>query len=145
MDEYSQGLSSYLSLQQILEELENFIVLETQKNGRYWVSVDRLINLFYEKYKVSPEELVKVQHYSDGLKSFLKRSRRFLIYSTSIYQEFYVALAQEKVAEEIPKCQHPEIPKYQPKLVAEIKTSTDLKVALTEITKSLIINNPKNL
>lgn len=143
MDEYSQGLSYSLSLQQLLEELENFIVLETQRNGRYWVGADRLINLFYEKYKVSPEEVLKAQRHSDGLKSFLKCSRRFLIYGTSIYQEFYVALAQEKVTEEIPKCQHPELPKYQPKLASEIRTSTDLKVALTEITKSLIIHNPK--
>ncbi|PSB18015.1 hypothetical protein C7B65_16840 [Phormidesmis priestleyi ULC007] len=94
MDEPNQNSSSFLSLQQLLEELENFIVLESQRNGSPWIRVIRLTELFYEKYEVSPEEVAKVQGCSDGLRGFLRSSRRFSIYDTQVPQEFYVALLQ---------------------------------------------------
>lgn len=87
-----QDPSLLSSLQQLIEELENLMVLESSKNGTPWISITKLTELFYEKYEVSPEEVAKVQGYSDGLKSLFTSSRRFSIYATQIPQEFYVAL-----------------------------------------------------
>lgn len=97
MDESNQDPSLSLLVQQLLEELERLIVLQSQTYGNPWVSVSRFTKLFYEKYKVSPEEVAKSQGYSDGLRSLLRDSKRFSIYDTQIYQEFYVALLQAVV------------------------------------------------
>ncbi len=97
MDESNQDPSSSLSLQQLLEELESLIALQAQSCGNPWVSVSRFTELFYEKYKVSPEAVAKSQGCSDGLRSLLRDSKRFSIYETQIYQEFYVSLLQTVV------------------------------------------------
>ena len=86
--------SSFSSLQQLLEELENFIALESSRNGNPWISVTTLSELFYEKYGVSPEEVAKVQGYSDSLRSLFTSSRRFSIYGTPTQQEYYITLFQ---------------------------------------------------
>ena len=95
MNEYNQNSSSSSSLQQLLKKLENCISLESSRNANPWVSVARLTELFYEKYRVSLEKAAKAQGYKDGLKSLLNGSRRFVIYSTQLPQEFYIALFQE--------------------------------------------------
>ncbi|XHX76969.1 MAG: hypothetical protein RBJ76_21400 [Stenomitos frigidus ULC029] len=95
MDKSNQKLS--LSLQQLLEELENFIVLELEKSGNSWISVTRLTKLFHNKYGISLEEEIKIQGCSDGLRSLLKSSGRFSIYGRPIPQQFYVALLQRIV------------------------------------------------
>lgn len=99
MDEFSQHPSSSLSLQQLLTELENFIALESQRNGNPWISMARLSELFYEKYGISPEDLAKIQGYCNSLRNLLKSGKRFSIYSTQIPQEFYVALLHTIVPE----------------------------------------------
>lgn len=86
------------SLQQLIKELENLIVLESKRNGNPWISITKLTELFYEKYKVSPEEVAKAQGYSDGLRRLFTSSRRFSIYGTQSLQEFYVALLTEVVS-----------------------------------------------
>ncbi|MBD2037461.1 hypothetical protein H6F76_21090 [Leptolyngbya sp. FACHB-321] len=95
MDKSNQKLSS--SLQQLLEELESLIVLELERSGNSWISVARLAKLFHNQYGISLEEKIKIQGYSDGLRSLLKSSRRFSIYSSPIPQQFYVALLQRIV------------------------------------------------
>jgi len=95
--ESHQDLPSLSSLQQLLEELEKFIALESGRNGNLWISVAKLNELFHEKYRLSLEEAARVQGYSNGLRSFFISSRRFSIYSTQIPQEFYVALLQSVV------------------------------------------------
>lgn len=57
----------------------------------------KLTELFYEKHGVLPEEVAKVQGYSDDLRSLLISSKRFSIYGTQGRQEFYVALFQAVV------------------------------------------------
>lgn len=85
--------SSLSSLQQLIEELENLIVLESCRNGTPWISIAKLAELFYEKYKIPLEEVAKVpQGHKDGLRRLFLSSRRFSIYGTPIPQEFYVAL-----------------------------------------------------
>ena len=89
-----QDPSSFSSLQQLLEELENLISLESSRNGNPWITVTKLSELFWEKYRVSLEEVAKLQGYSDSLRSLFTSSRRFSIYGTQMPQEFYVALLQ---------------------------------------------------
>jgi|GEM_PF-1217929 len=92
--ESHQDPSLFSSLQQILDELENFIVLESSRNGNPWTKVAKLTELFYAEYGVSLEEVVRLQGYNDGLRSLFASSKRFSIYSTQIPQEFYIALFQ---------------------------------------------------
>ena len=94
MDESYQDPSSFLSLPQLLEALENFTVLESQRSGNPWIRVTRLSELFYEKYGVLLETVAKAQGSHDSLRSLIKSSKRFCIYGTPIPQEFYVALFQ---------------------------------------------------
>ena len=103
MDKSNQELP--LSLQQLLEELEGFILLELERSGNSWISVTRLAKLFYNKHGISLEESVKLQGYSVGLRSLVKSSERFSIYSSPISQQFYVALLQRIV----PSFQQPPI------------------------------------
>ena len=97
MDESNQETYLSLSLQQLLEELESLIALQAQSYGNPWVSASKLTELFYKKYKVSPEAVAKSQGCSDGLRNLLRDSKRFSIYDTQAYQEFYVALLQTVV------------------------------------------------
>jgi hypothetical protein len=62
--ESHQYPSSFSSLQ-LLEELENFIVIESGKNGNPWIHVTKLTEVFYKKYGVSLEEVAKIQGYSN--------------------------------------------------------------------------------
>jgi hypothetical protein len=154
MESY-QDLSSYSLLQQLLEDLENFVTIESNRNGNPWITVSKLSELFYGKYKVSLEEMVKVQGHNDSLRSLFISSRRFSIYGTPIPQEFYVALFQAAVpgsyhsqaraegSEELPSRQAQRILEYRPILVPEIKSVNDLEIALMEIIKSLMVNHPK--
>lgn len=177
--EFHQYPSSFSSLQ-LLEELEKFIVIESGKNGNPWIHVTKLTEVFYEKYKVSLEEVAKIQYYSDSLRSLLTSSGRFSIYGTPIPQEFYIALIQavvpsfhqsqatsikdrikrkrpEKVdeswatilqdegAEDISPHEFHRISEYQPILVCDIKSVTDLEIAFIEIIKSLTTNHPKKI
>jgi hypothetical protein len=95
MDKSNQKLS--LSLRQLLEELEGFIVLELERSGNSWISVNRLTKLFHNKHGISLEEEIKIQGCSNGLRSLLKSSGRFSIYGSAIPQQFYVALLQRIV------------------------------------------------
>lgn len=92
MDQSSQSPALSLSLKNLLQELENIIELESQRNKNPWSSAAKLNELFYKKYGVDPEDVVKAQGYAKDLRSLLKSSGRFSIYSTQITQEFYVAL-----------------------------------------------------
>lgn len=95
--ESHQDPSSFSSLQQLLEELENFIAQESGRKGNPWISMAQLSELFSQKYGVSPEEVAKVQGYSDSLRSLFISSGRFSIYATPTPQEFYVALFEAVV------------------------------------------------
>ncbi len=92
--EFHQALSSFSSLQQLLEELETLIALESDRSGNPWVSVARLSRLLYKKYRVSLEEVAKTQDYGDSLRTLFRSSKRFSIYGTQNPQNFYVALFQ---------------------------------------------------
>jgi hypothetical protein len=89
--ESHQNLSSFSSLQHLLEELENLIALESDRKGSPWISVTKLSELFCKKYGVSLEAVAKAQGYSD-LRSLFRSSRRFSIYGTQAPQEYYVTL-----------------------------------------------------
>jgi hypothetical protein len=164
-----QNSSSFSSLQQLLEELENLIFLEFSGKGNPWISVAKLSRLFHKKYGVSLEYIVQAQGYGHSFRSFFKNSRCFSIYGTPVAQEFYVALLQVVVpnydqnqtrpiqyrikrpprilkaesAKEIPFRQVQRISGYQPVLVPEIKSVDDLEIMLVEIIKSLTINLSK--
>lgn len=90
--EPDQNPSSLSSLQQLIEELEHLIVLESSRNGNPWIHMARLAELFYEKYRLSPEKMAEFQGYNGGLRSLLASAKRFSIYGTQRPQEFYVAL-----------------------------------------------------
>lgn len=92
-----QDPSSLSSLEQLIKELENFMVLESSRNGKPWISITKLTQLFYEKYKVTPEEVAKVLGYSDSLRSLFTSRRGFSVYGTQMPQEFYVAPLAEVV------------------------------------------------
>jgi hypothetical protein len=173
MDESHQDPSSSLSLQQLLEELENFTALEAQRNGAPWIKITKLSELFYEKYSVLPEKVAEVQGYSWSLRNLLKSSRRFSIYGTPIPQEFYVALfqsiaqASQVVVRDHYVRKHSAVdgylwepmhvgssqtaslgqgqkhPEHQPNLVTPIQSVDDLEVALIALAKSLIENSPQ--
>ncbi len=92
MNESNQAPASSLSLHLLLKELENLVAFESGRNGTPWISMARLTEIFQEKHGSSPEEVAINQGYSDSLKSLIKSSGNFSIYSTPIPQEFYVAL-----------------------------------------------------
>jgi hypothetical protein len=87
-----QNPSSFSSLQQLLGELENLILLESNRSGKPWISVARLSKLFHEKRGVSLKYIVQAKGYSDSLRSLFTSSKRFSIYGTQAPQEFYIAL-----------------------------------------------------
>ncbi len=89
-----QDPSSFVSLQQLIAALEDLTVLEFIRNDHPWISINKLKDLFYEKYQISLEEVAKNQGYYDGLKSLFIRSRRFSLYGTPKPQQFYVAPLQ---------------------------------------------------
>ncbi|MBD1942569.1 hypothetical protein H6F50_09405 [Coleofasciculus sp. FACHB-712] len=97
MNESNQAPSSSLSLQLLLKELENLVAFESGRNGTPWISMARLTELFHEKHGFSPEQVAINQGYSDSLKSLIKSSGNFSIYSTPISQEFHIALFQAVV------------------------------------------------
>lgn len=90
-----QNPSSFSSLQQLLEELEKLITLESSRNNNPWIDIARLSEIFTEKYGVLLEDVA--QSYGNSLRSLFRGSRRFSIYGTQIPQEFYVALLPEVV------------------------------------------------
>ena len=95
--ESDQDPSLFSSLQHLLEELEHFITLESRRSHNPWVSVDKLNELFFEKYGVSLEEVAKVQGHSDSLRNLFTSSSHFSIYVTNMPKEFYIALFQSVV------------------------------------------------
>lgn len=78
MDKFSQRPFSPASLQQLLEELENFVVLESQRNRNPWISTIRLAELFREKYQASPKDAAKALGYGNSFRSLLKVAIAFL-------------------------------------------------------------------
>lgn len=150
------------SLQKLIEELEKLIAIESAINDTPWICVSKLTEVFYQKHGVSLEVVAKERGYSDGLGSLLISSGHFSIYDTPIPQKFYVALLQsvvpsagfrqsqetslaETLLAEISLAESVEISKYQPILVAEIESVTDLEIALIEIIKILTANHPKKI
>jgi hypothetical protein len=97
MNEFKQAPASSLSLQLLLKELENLVAFESGRNGTPWISMARLTELFHEKHGFSPEQVALNQGYNDSLKSLIKSSGFFSIYSTQISQEFYITLFQAVV------------------------------------------------
>ena len=97
MNEFNQAPASSLSLQLLLKELENLVAFESGRNGTPWISMARLTELFHEKHGFSPEQVAINQGYGDSLKSLIKSSGFFSIYSTQISQEFYIVLFQAVV------------------------------------------------
>lgn len=155
MDQSNQSPALSLSLKNLLQELENIIELESQRNNNPWSSAAKLSELFNEKYRVAPEDVAKAQGYAKDLRSLLKSSGRFSIYSTQIPQEFYVALfnvvvpqlQQSQKAEKAQELRHNQsrkTPNYQVHPLSNIESVDDLKLALIEIVRSLTANNPKN-
>ncbi len=167
MDKFAQDKDLSLLPEQILQELENSILLESQITGNPWVKATRLRELFYNKYGATLEQEIKLNGYSDSLENFLKSiSQRFSIYNHPNPQEFYVAFLHDIVpdcqesqstatsyesqeaegSEESPNTYSSEniiitASEYQPKLVSEIKSVNDLESVLIEIIKSLTANN----
>lgn len=94
MDEPDQNSLSSLSLQQLIEELESFITLESKRNGSPWICIDKFRKFFYGKYGVSPEKVIVVQEGNSDLRGFLGKSGRFSIYRTQVPHQFYVALRE---------------------------------------------------
>ncbi len=83
--------SSCLSLQWLLDELEDLIAAESKKQANPWFSKDRLTELFYQQHGIIPEDIAN--QYGMSLKSALiNRSRRFSVYNATNPQLFYVAL-----------------------------------------------------
>lgn len=95
--ESHQHPSLFSSLQQLLEELENLIILESGRDNNSWISIARLCEIFSKKHGVSLKDVAKAQGYADSLRSLLRSSRRFSIYGTQIPHEFYVALLPQVV------------------------------------------------
>ena len=169
MDEFTQNNDSYLLPKQLLSELENSIVIESQINGSPWVKATRLSELFYEKYGYSLEGEIKSKGYSNCLKTFIRRSsQRLSIYNTPNPQEFYVAFLNDIVPDiqqyqsTATSCQSQEAEvsedvfnnflsekigitnsESQPELLFEIKSVNDLEYVLIEIIKSLMATNPQ--
>lgn len=90
--------SSFSSPQQLLEALESLISLESSRNGNPWMNIDRLSELFYEKYELSLEDVVQAQGCGNSLRDLFIGSRRFSVYGTQNPQDFYVALLQVVVS-----------------------------------------------
>ncbi|MGG6294824.1 hypothetical protein ACQ4M4_10390 [Leptolyngbya sp. AN02str] len=92
MDESAVDPSSALRVQSLLVELEDVIVLESRVNGNAWVHVSKLTNYCFQKYGQSLEVLLHMQEKAVDIKSLLRQSGRFALYSTPVPGEFYVAL-----------------------------------------------------
>ncbi|NET58516.1 MAG: hypothetical protein F6K47_20890 [Symploca sp. SIO2E6] len=133
--ELHQDPSSFSSLQQLLEELENLISLESSRNSNPWISVAKLSELFCEKYRVSLEAVVP--GYNQAKKSSIKYRIK---HSWKVDGNLPRMLKAEGV-EEIPPLQFQRIAEYQPILVTEIKSVDDFEIALTEIIKGLTANH----
>lgn len=99
MDEFSQHPFSFLSYQQLFEELENIVALESQKTENPWISTVRLSGLFCAKYGVALKDVTKTLGHGNNLRCFLKSGNCFSIYGTQNPQECYVALLRSIVPE----------------------------------------------
>ena len=84
--------SSLFSQQQLTEEVEKIIILESDKKCKLWIHSSRLAELFFEKHKMILEDVIRNQGHDTSLRRFLKRSEHFSIYGASTPQEFYLAL-----------------------------------------------------
>ena len=84
--------SSLFSQQQLIEEVEKIIVLESDKTCKLWIHSSRLAELFVEKHKMSLEVVIRNQGHDTNIRRFLKSSKHFSIYGASAPQEFYLAL-----------------------------------------------------
>lgn len=83
---------SLFSQQQLIEEVEKIIILESNKKCKLWIHSSKLTELFVEKHKLILEDVIRNQGYGTNLRTFLKSSEHFSIYGTSAHQEFYLAI-----------------------------------------------------
>lgn len=170
-----QSSSSFLSLRQLLEELDNLISLESSKNDNSWICVTTLNQLFYKKYGARIEAVAQTHGYSGSLRSLFTSSGRYFIYGTPVPHKFYLAprgavvpgyaqappkpiqyrikrpwkvdgwLLKMLKAEGASFQQAQERSECQPITVSEIQSVDDLKVALTEIIQSLTTHHPQQI
>jgi hypothetical protein len=92
-----QDQFNFSSPEQLLEELENLIRIESHRSNNPWVSIDKLSRIFLEKYTISLERAVQTQGYENTLRNFFRYSKCFSIYGTQTPQDFYVALLAEVI------------------------------------------------
>ncbi|MBD2484624.1 OST-HTH/LOTUS domain-containing protein [Planktothrix sp. FACHB-1365] len=84
-------------LQQLIKQLENLVVKETEDSDSPWIKGSRLEQLFNQKNGSTIENVLQTHGYYD-LKTLLRKSHIFAIYESPIPKEFYIALLRKTVS-----------------------------------------------
>lgn len=150
MDEPSQQLASSFSLQQLLDELESLITLESQRNRNAWISSAQLAELFADQHGEPLADLVKAQGYANSVRQLLEGGKQFSIYGTQAHHDFYVASlksivsncpAQSKTKRPVQRRIKQQAKADLPNPAPEIESVGDLEQVLLEIVSSSIAND----
>lgn len=88
---------SGLSLSQLFNQLDIILAEQYQVSNTPWTHITRLKEILHERYGIILDFDIQNHGLSNDLKSLLKSSQRFAIYSTAISQEFYVARLRDTV------------------------------------------------
>jgi hypothetical protein len=97
MEHPPEDSSSFLSLPLLFNQLEAILAEEYQGHHTPWIHIARLKEMVYQRHGISLDVAIQNQGSENSLKSALKRSQCFAIYSTPIAQDFYVARLQDTV------------------------------------------------
>jgi hypothetical protein len=97
MEHPPEDSSSCSSLPRLFNQLEAILAEEYQNRNIPWIHIARLKEMVYQRYGMVLDHIIQNQDSDHSLKSLLKSSQRFAIYSTPIAQSFYVARLQDTV------------------------------------------------
>ncbi|MBD2109153.1 hypothetical protein [Nodosilinea sp. FACHB-13] len=86
-----QSLSTFSSMNQVLEAIEDLFVAELERTGSPWMSSRQLRKSFLAAYELDLERLIEQRGYGKDLRYFLTSSRRFSIYSHQPSPKYYLA------------------------------------------------------
>lgn len=88
---FPQSLSTFSSMNQVLEAIEDLFAAELERTGSPWMSSHQLGELFLAAYGLDLKRLIEQRGYGKDLRYFLTSSRRFSIYNYHQPEKYYLA------------------------------------------------------